>query len=183
MSHRFTFPVPTDHAPGGWHAAYMEVYEKLFAPMKETAYKVVEIGCDGGGGIRSYHDYFPKAHCVSVDISPVPESLNGFPRIRHLQMDAYTKEFVECFFNEDKDEGIDVIIDDGPHTLGSQEFFVQHYPKMLAPDGIAIVEDIQAWEHVAHLAALVPQGFFSMGIDLRANSGRYDDILLAIWRK
>lgn len=179
MSNRFTFPVPTDHAPGGWHQSYPVCYDKLFGSIKEKAQRVIELGCDGGGGIRSYHDYFSNAFCLSVDISPMPDSLIGFPRIKHVQKDAYTPQFVAQL----ETGGYDAIFDDGPHTLSSQEFFVREYPNLLSPDGIAIVEDIQAWEHVAHLAALVPPGFFAIGIDLRHVNGRYDDILLAVWRK
>lgn len=131
--------------------------------------------------LRSYREYFPEAAIHGIDISPAPPTLGGH-RIFHYQRDAYTRETLD-FLQSGFPPGFDVLVDDGPHTFGSQEFFVQHYPNLLTDKGIAIVEDIQDWAHVAHLAALVPPGFFSMGIDLRANSGRYDDILLAIWGK
>ncbi len=186
MSHSFRQITPTDHF--GWHSAYLECYRRLFAPFKELdgdGYEIpitlLEIGTDGGGGLRMYQDYFPAGNIVGVDISPTPDAAKGQPRITHLQFDAYTKQAISAL--ELEYEMFEVIIDDGPHTLGSQEFFVQNYPSLLSEDGIAIIEDIQSIEHVPHLAALVPQGFFAMGIDLRSNNGRYDDILLVVFRK
>lgn len=181
MSHRFTFPVPTDHAPGGWHAAYMEVYWRLFLPYRNDNCSILEIGTDGGGGLRCYEEYFSVAKIVGMDISPAPEGIKNRPRITHGQVDAYSTQGL--LFTNGNCPNLRVAIDDGPHTLSSQEFFVQQYPNLLTADGIAIVEDIQEWGHVDHLAKMVPDGFFTMGIDLRRNSGRYDDILLAIWRK
>lgn len=184
MSHRFAQITPTDHF--GWHAAYLEAYEKLFAPFKDGETQLLEIGTDGGGGLRMYSDYFPHGVITGIDISPTPSELEKEiadsyeGKIRHIVRDAYSIYGVQHL----KHFGpYHVIIDDGPHTLGSQEFFVHQYPNLLAGDGIAIVEDIQEWGHVAHLAKMVPTGFFAMGIDLRHVNGRYDDILLAIWRK
>lgn len=178
MSHSFRQITPTDHF--GWHAAYLEVYEKLFVPFKNRPINLLEVGTDGGGGLRMYQDYFQQGHIYGADISPTPDAAKDQPGITHCQIDAYTQEFINgmgqwCPWH--------IIIDDGPHTIGSQEFFVQNYPQLLTADGIAIVEDIQEVGHVQHLARLVPEGFFSMGIDLRHVNGRYDDLLLVIFRK
>lgn len=187
MSHSFRQITPTDHF--GWHLAYLELYEKLFAPFKAldgeeciVHIKLLEIGTDGGGGLRMYQDYFPQGMIYGIDIASTPEAVRDQPHIMHLQADAYTTTMVNAW-KQLCPSLFHIIVDDGPHTLGSQEFFVQHYPSLLTEDGIAIVEDIQEWSHVDHLAGMVPEGFFTMGIDLRRNSGRYDDILLAIWRK
>lgn len=176
MSHSFRQITPTDHF--GWHAAYLEVYEKLFAPFKNQPIRLLEIGTDGGGGLMMYQDYFPNGRIDGWDISPCPESLKGQPRITHYQRDAYSSVSVGKIITD-----CDIIIDDGPHTIGSQKFFVQNYPQLLTADGIAIVEDIQEPWHASHLAPLVPKGFFSVVVDLRHCNGRYDDLLLVIFRK
>lgn len=178
MSHRFQQITPTDHF--GWHAAYLDVYEKLFAPFKEEAITLLEIGTDGGGGLRMYQDYFPKGRIVGVDVSPTPDAAKDQPRITHYETDAYTPNAVVQFklgFHE-----FQVVIDDGPHTLGSQEFFCANYPALLAKDGILICEDIQAPEHAPMLQKCLPVGMSSMIVDLRAVNGRYDDLLLVAWK-
>lgn len=184
MSHSFRQITPTDHF--GWHAAYLEVYEKLFAHFKAWTFshgdrivRILEIGTDGGGGLLMYYDNFRQCIVHGIDISPTPECVKRYG-IFHTQGDAYTQDTLSFYRAMDL---FDIIIDDGPHTIGSQEFFVQHYPHLLTGDGIAIVEDIQEPHHATHLASLVPEGFFSMVVDLRHVNGRYDDVLLVIFRK
>lgn len=179
MSHRFKQITPTDHF--GWHAAYLEVYEKLFAPFKDRSMTLLEIGTDGGGGLRMYEDYFPKGIIYGYDISPTPDSAKGRDRITHHQRDAYTEDSVRFMVHGHR---LDIIIDDGPHTLGSQEFFARHYPNLLSDDGIAIIEDIAEPHHLAHLQSCVGPEFFTMGIDLtHHDERRFDNRLLAIWRR
>lgn len=177
MSHSFKQISPTDHF--GWHAAYLPVYERLFAPSKNTVNGVLEIGTDGGGGMLMYADYFRAAMVSGMDVSPTPECLKDNLRLNHIQRDAYTLEAVEMLTLY---EPFAVIIDDGPHTIGSQEFFVANYPRLLTNDGLGIVEDIQDPADIAKLARCVPDGFASMAIDLRHVNGRYDDLLFVIWR-
>lgn len=175
MSHSFRQITPTDHF--GWHAAYLEVYEKLFAPFKDKPINLLEIGTDGGGGLRMYQDYFPNGIITGFDISPTPEAAKNQERIVHFQRDAYCKVTLEFGM-------FDIIIDDGPHTLDSQEFFARHYPALLTPDGIAVIEDIAEHSHMAELQACVGPEFFTMGIDLTHHDNRrYDNRLLVIFRK
>jgi predicted O-methyltransferase YrrM len=54
--------------------------------------------------------------------------------------DAYTKSAIEVF-SEFK---YDVIIDDGPHSLHTQQFTVANYFNLLKPGGVLIIEDIRS---------------------------------------
>lgn len=182
----FSQITPTDKF--GWHAAYLPVYERLFKPFLELdsdqfhrAIRLLEIGTDGGGGLRMYQEYFPYAQITGVDISPIPDAVKDQPRIMHYQEDAYkqsTVALLEAVFHQ-----FDILIDDGPHTLGSQMFFVQNYPHLLTPEGIAIVEDIQDPAHIAQLQSVLPPGFHSMAIDLRhVEPTRYDNLLFCVFR-
>jgi len=181
----FDFPIPTDHAPGGWHAAYAEVYEPLFKKFTDhdKSVRVLEIGTDGGGGLASYCHYFynQDRKIYGVDISECPAWMVGHPRITHFQRDAYTEEFFQFLKST---HTFHIALDDGSHQLGHQEFFCQHYPHLLTQDGIAIVEDIAEHAHIAHLAKFVPPEFFCYGIDLTMHDGgRYDNRLMVIHRK
>lgn len=176
---KFEFPVPTDHMPGGWHHAYIPVYEWMFESMRTMAALVIEIGCDGGGGALMYASYFTNATVFSIDVSPMPDSLKDAQRVVHFQRDAYTPETIEFLGSKN----FDVIIDDGPHTLGSQQFFVQNYPNLLGKEGLAVVEDIQEYAHIGQLAKCLQPGFSGMAIDQRHVNDRYDDLLFFIWRQ
>lgn len=129
-----------------------------------------------------YQDYFLEALIVGIDVSPTPDGVKDQPRIiHHHQMDAYQQSSVT--FLGLSHHLFDVIIDDGPHTLGSQIFFVQNYPNLLTPEGIAIVEDIQDPAHIAQLQSVLPPGFHSMAIDLRhVEPTRYDNLLFCVFR-
>lgn len=182
---KFNQITPTDKF--GWHQQLLPVYEKLFAPFKildgdecEREIRVLEIGTDGGGGLRMYQDYFPNGMIFGIDVSPTPEAVKDQPRIIHYVADAYAQFPTAIVGNTT----FHVILDDGPHTLGSQQFFVQFYPQLLTPDGIAIIEDIQSPEHIAILEKCLPEGFVSMAVDLRhVELTRYDNLIYVCWRK
>lgn len=161
-----------------WHGAYLEVYERLLSPLKNTTDPVLEIGVLGGGFTLALSDFFKNSHVMAIDIGPFPEALTGKSGITFHQKNAYLKTTVDSLASP-----FAAIIEDGSHFLTDQEFFVRNYPLLLSECGIAIVEDIQELGHVQHLAKLVPSGFFSMGIDVRHIGDRYDNLLLAIWRK
>lgn len=175
--HQFKQISPTDHF--GWHAAYLEVYEKLFSPIRGIVMDVLEIGTDGGGGLLMYADYFRVATIHGIDISPTPDGVKKNPRIRHSVLDAYTNNTFEKMAYQT----FGVIIDDGPHSIESQEFFASHYPRILTKNGIAIIEDIQDRDHIARLANVLPPDFFGIGIDIRHENARYDNLIMAIWRR
>lgn len=161
----------------------MEVYHRLFQTIDPGS--VMEIGCDGGGGILSYADYFSGGNMtprefISCDISPRPDSLDSNSAIRHYQGDAYRLDFINEVLK--KHAPYAAIIEDGPHTLSSQMFFVEHFPNLLSRDGVAICEDIQDAAHISQLHGKLPQGFVGYGIDLRWQDNRYDSLLFVIHR-
>lgn len=126
-----------------------------------------------------YGVYFPRYKVLGIDINPRPSSLDG-SGIVHLQRNAYEQEQINELAWGPR---FDVIIDDGPHSIESQEWFARNYPQLLASDGIAIIEDVQQPEYIQRIADCVPEGFIGYCIDLRHVNGRYDDLLFVIHRK
>lgn len=177
----FTFTSPTDKMPGGWHGSYCEAYGRLFSSLRDTTDAIAEIGVAGGGSLLAYADYFKNARAVGFDIGPKPDSLNGQDRITFYQQNAYSREGLDT---ATKHGPFALLVDDGPHSIESQLFFCTHYPRLLSLNGIAIVEDVQAGEHLARMAEVVPKEFFTMGIDLRwHDERRYDNLLMVIFRR
>lgn len=170
---------PTDKF--GWHQQLLPVYARLFAPFKNRTGMLMEIGTDGGGGLLMFRDYFPTFRICGVDISPTPQAIIENDSIEHHVWDAYTEESLFCFGEVIK---WNIVIDDGPHTIGSQEFFVRRYPSLLSDDGIAIVEDIQDPAHIEQLSRAVQPGFFGFAIDLRhIEPKRYDNLIFVVIRQ
>jgi cephalosporin hydroxylase len=179
MKSPFVFSHPTDKMPGAWHGAYLGVYARLFAPIRKTKDSILEIGVDGAGSLLMYAEYFKNAKPVGMDIQTKPHALIGNERTIYYQGDSYSEDGIALM---QKHSPFALCVDDGPHTLSSQKIFCAKYPPMLSPDGLCIVEDCQSIDHIAQLAAAVPDGFFSFVIDLR-HHGRYDNILFCITRR
>lgn len=186
MSHSFRQITPTDKF--GWHQQLLPVYQRLFSKFKELdgdecerLVRLLEIGTDGGGGLLMYEAYFPCCQIHGCDHYFRPQGIEGHGNIYDHNLDAYKPATVEHFFEIGQ---FDIVIDDGPHSLESQEFFAQHYPPLLTADGIAIIEDIQAPAHIEWLAAKVPPGFFSFAVDMRhVEPKRYDNLIFCIQRQ
>ena len=51
----------TDHS-------FLELYEKLLSLKKDTAKNVLEIGIWDGSSLNMWHDYFPNAKIIGLDI-------------------------------------------------------------------------------------------------------------------
>lgn len=170
--------------------SYLETYEKLLYPKKDSAKNVLEIGIgdfhhQNGGSILLWYKYFTDATIYGLDIlddSRVINTLKNNERIKLItSVDAYNEDiFKENLL--DKDIKFDVIIDDGPHTLESMKQFIKLYTQVLSDDGILIVEDVQDISWTDELKKLVPENLkqYIEIYDLRSNKYRYDDILFVI---
>lgn len=180
MTSPFTFTAPTDKMPGAWHGAYLPVYARLFAALKDTEDSILELGVDGAGSLLMYADYFHRSRPFGMDIQRKPTALEENCRITFIRGDAYTGASYELF---SKLGPFAWIAEDGPHTLSSQQQFCRTYPRLLSENGIACVEDVQNIDHFALLSEQLPAEFFGYGIDLRMHDGRYDNLLFVIQRR
>jgi predicted O-methyltransferase YrrM len=176
------------HLPGGTDKAsdhsYGPVYEALLKLMPLPK-NVVEVGVFYGGSLLLWQSVFPKAQIVGIDcansIHPVVSDRFDGGRTSFLQGNAYEQTMVEKVA-EHVGGTIDIAIDDGPHTLESQQRFLELYGPLLAPGGIAIVEDIVSPSWLPALQAQVPEGWKWQAIDLRDKKGRADDIMFVMQR-
>ena len=170
--------------------SYLPTYQKIFANKKETAKHILEIGIGcggncGGGSIKLWHDYFQNATIYALDIIPfdlVWDQIKNNDRISiYHSSDAYEEKF---FNNNFLNKGIkfDIMIDDGPHSLESMLIFIKLYSKLLANNGILVIEDIQSIDWIPILTNQVPDNLkkFIEIYDLRNVKNRYDDLLFVI---
>jgi hypothetical protein len=122
-----------------WHH-YFEIYHRHFAAFRGRAPVVVEIGVWQGGSLQMWHDYFgPGARIVGIDVDP---------RCRQFE-DASTSILIgdqadRGFLAEVRERvpHIDILIDDGGHTMTQQIVtFEELYPH-IQPNGIYLCEDM-----------------------------------------
>lgn len=165
--------------------SYLPLYEKLLSSRKNTARNVLEIGIYKGGSIKLWSDYFKDATVFGLDcmnMSDVWDEIKNKDNIKlYTSVDAYNYNFILTEFF-DKSRTFDVILDDGPHSLDSMKAVVNTYSRLLADDGILIVEDVQHWSWIEVLLNEVPDHLknYVQLYDLRWNKGRFDDIVFVI---
>ena len=136
----------------------------------------------GGGTIKLWLNFFEKIELFGIDIDAtikvdIKQCERTQKKFNFINDDAYSKNF---FANIPKT--LDVIIDDGPHTLDSQMFFVSNYIELLSVSGLLFVEDIQALHWVDNLMRVVPKGFNGCIrlVDLRKLTSVGDALVLLI---
>ena len=136
------------------------IYAELLKSYRDKKGTLLEIGIQHGGSSLLWHEYLPYFRLFLSDIQDIVPDLiwdqMDPDRYDFYQGDAYNGGSLKMFADECA-EGFDVIIDDGPHTLQSQVFAVEHYYPMVKPGGVLIIEDIQDINHLDALTQAVPE--------------------------
>tara|TARA_B100001175_G_scaffold291671_1_gene276972 strand:+ start:545 stop:1129 length:585 start_codon:yes stop_codon:yes gene_type:complete len=164
--------------------SYLPLYDTLLEPIKNTATNVFELGVNRGGSIRLWYEYFTKATiyaCDIIDNVQIPELKTNDRICLYLNDDAYTETFIQEKF---KNKKFDFLLDDGPHTLESQEKFIELYSPLLSENGILIIEDIPKINWLEKLKDITPPELkqYIKTYDLRKKKRRWDDIVFTIDR-
>jgi hypothetical protein len=142
--------------------------------------KVLEIGVslfgDGSAKPISKSELVGKYVGIDVDVYH-GTGLNDKVTLHTGQaFDGYKRTTLE--FLEKEHGKFDIIIDDGPHTWESQEWFLHNYHDLLVDGGVLLCEDInQAF--YAHLHQLVDKLNLYV-LDLRMNANPHHNEIIAI---
>ncbi|QHJ01332.1 class I SAM-dependent methyltransferase [Xylophilus rhododendri] len=127
---------------------YFEVYHRAFARFRGREITFVEIGVQNGGSLHMWRDYLgPQARIIGVDVDENCKALkkHGFDIWIGDQADpAFWRKF--CKENPD----IDVVLDDGGHTMVQQiNTFDALFP-VLRNGGCYLCEDTHTSYFPAH---------------------------------
>jgi hypothetical protein len=159
-----------------------KIYDPLLIPLKYKPIKMLEIGVRGGGSIKLWLNFFESIELYGIDISgdvqfDIKEETPSQKKFIYISEDAYANNVFTKI-----PQKLDVLIDDGPHTLESQTYFVANYIGLLNNSGLLFVEDIQALHWVDNLIRAVPKGFSGCVrlIDQRKETGIGDALVLII---
>jgi len=119
---------------------YFEIYNRHLSRFVGRSPSVLEIGIYSGGSLEMWRSYFDKGcHIYGVDIEPACKS--------------YETENVSIFIGDQADRsfwstfkrqfnGIDVLIDDGGHTVVQQRVTLEEMLPFIRPGGVYLCEDI-----------------------------------------
>jgi hypothetical protein len=166
---------PTISDKGTNHSYITDVYEELFAPFRQTAATILEIGAYDGGSLFMWKEYFTNATIYGIELEQRVKIED--PRVIQIITSGYLPETLNLIPSE-----LDIAIDDGPHSPESQIIFIDLYLKLIKPNGLLIIEDI-AEKNVETLINHIPESHQSKYVlhDLRhKRGGRWDNIVLVI---
>ena len=122
-------------------ASYLPVYEKLFEPMRDRPLAMLELGVFGGGSLKAWEAYFPKAVIAGVDLQP-PDLQFGSDRVRMYKGDQADLTLLGKIAGEVAPQGFDIIIDDCAHVGAvAKASFWYLFDNHLKPGGLYSIED------------------------------------------
>jgi demethylmacrocin O-methyltransferase len=117
---------------------YFEIYEKYFEEIRYNKLKILEIGIENGGSIRTWKRYFPKAKIIGLDIKKMNFNIKN---VDLIQGDQSSSEILNKIIKKYK--SFDIIIDDGSHLTKHVIKSFKYLFKALKNDGLYIIEDLQ----------------------------------------
>jgi hypothetical protein len=137
---------------------YFEVYEKAFSAYKNKPITFLEIGIQNGGSLQMWRKFFgPEAKIIGIDIDPKCKALEaeGFEIWIGNQADPN-------FWTEikNKNPSIDLVLDDGGHTMEQQIVTFQSLFPILAEGGTYACEDTHTSYFPSHGGGLKRSGTF-----------------------
>jgi cephalosporin hydroxylase len=127
----------TDKGPTGHN--YVEVYERFIFQWRYDPIKVFEIGIDKGGSLVMWEEYFPKASIYGLDINDMSRFAHG--RVKTIVGDQSKRHELQRAIDISGGD-IDILIDDGGHTMEQQQVSLGYLFKFVKPGGYYILEDL-----------------------------------------
>ena len=122
-----------------WHH-YFEIYHRHFEPFRGRSPVVVEVGVFHGGSLQMWQHYFgPGPHIVGIDVDARCKQFEDESTTILIGDQADRRFLAEV---RERVPHIDILIDDGGHTMTQQiATFEELYPH-IQPNGIYLCEDI-----------------------------------------
>ena len=120
---------------------YFNIYERYFNSFRSKNPRFLEIGVQYGGSLKMWSEYFENAKIFGIDINPDCKKLedeNISIQIGSQNDKKFLKDFAE------KIHSLDLIIDDGGHTMDQQINSFEVLFPILNEGGIYICEDIES---------------------------------------
>lgn len=140
---------------------YAPIYDAFFMWSRDLPIKFLEIGVGGGESIRTWLEYFSKAHIYGVDITHDTNSWNNpkaspDPRYTFVTGNQSDETFWACF-KADYGTGWDVVVDDGGHSSQQIITSFNHLWPELKSGGLYCIEDLNC--AYAGISGFCPEGW------------------------
>ena len=138
---------------------YFEIYDRHFSAYRGKEIVILEIGVFQGGSLQMWKHYFgPKAKIYGIDIDP--------------DCKKFEEENIEIFIGSQSDKNflaevkkkmpaIDILIDDGGHTMNQIKTSFLELFDHVKPDGIYAIEDLHTCYWLDYGGGYKRQGSFN----------------------
>lgn len=137
---------------------YFDIYDKYFSKYRGTDVVMLEIGVSHGGSLQMWKKYFgPKARIYGVDIDPRCKDLEE-KNIRIFIGSQSDRKFLRSL--KEQLPPIDILLDDGGHTMNQQIVSYEELFDHLAPDGVYLCEDLHTSYRLSHGGGYKRKGTF-----------------------
>lgn len=119
---------------------YFEIYDRYFSKYRNTDLVILEIGVSHGGSLQMWGDYFgPKCQIYGIDSNPKCKELeeDNIKIFIGSQSDPIFLDHVKTQIPP-----IDILIDDGGHSMNQQIISFEKLFDHIKSDGIYLCEDL-----------------------------------------
>jgi hypothetical protein len=119
---------------------YFEIYDRYFSKYRDKEISILEIGVENGGSLRMWRNYFGnKAKIYGIDINPNCKKFED----EGIEIFIGSQEDVD-FWDKVKQKipKLDILIDDGGHTMIQQIITYEQIFSHLKEDSIYLCEDL-----------------------------------------
>lgn len=118
---------------------YFEIYDRHFAKYRNKEIVIVEIGVFQGGSLQMWRNYFgPNAKIYGLDIDPRCKEFEE-ENIEIIIGSQSDRDFLTAL--KKKIPKIDILIDDGGHTMNQMKVTFEEMFDHVSPDGVYLCED------------------------------------------
>jgi len=126
------------------HDYYFPIYEKYFSRYVDKDLVLLEIGVNSGGSIHMWQQYFGKGlRYIGVDISPwVYEQFHDPDAGVFIYTGSQENSTFMKYLAQSIPE-LDILIDDGGHTMNRQIFSLRSMIHKVKNGGIYLCEDVE----------------------------------------
>ncbi|KAL7501919.1 hypothetical protein ACHAWX_000400 [Stephanocyclus meneghinianus] len=124
---------------------YTKLYHMIFSSVRFSVTNITEVGISAGQSLQAWYRYFPSAEIHAFDVkwyaeNKVKDNLAFLHRVKpHILNILEVEDITSLGFLP---ESMDIIIEDGPHTLDSQQVFLVKLFPLVKPGGFYVIEDI-----------------------------------------
>ncbi|MDD5571480.1 MAG: hypothetical protein PHD97_10055 [Bacteroidales bacterium] len=137
---------------------YFDIYDRHFSRFRDKETTILEIGVNQGGSLQMWKSYFgEKAKIYGIDINPWCKELEE-ENIKIFIGSQTDKKFLQEI--KKTIPKIDVLIDDGGHTMIQQIVSYEELFEHIKEDGVYLCEDLHTSYWLAYGGGYKRKGTF-----------------------